>query len=227
MKTNKKKVAPKKKSAKAKAKPKATLVKARASPKARATAKRAKAKSAQTASRKKTGTKKSRQRPGSKKGRPKKAGKKPAGAIGVKRWLDFVEKHGVVLASAKGPVPSLAENIVGEPIVGSWWSHPKGNEIFEILSAIDEDVDVRCFKLVDGKVTFVHRRVWPALVRLARDGVLPPGRVESVHQEHTETGQHRNFNVAFPEWVPDDVAKAADGLTTEAARDELGSWVGA
>jgi len=156
----------------------------------------------------------------------KKAAAKPkaTGSTGIMKWLDFVEKHGVVLASAKGPVPSLAEQIAGEPIVGSWWSHPKGAEIFETLSAIEEDVDVRCFKLVDGKVTFVHRRVWPALVRLARDGVFSPGRVESVHQEHTESGEHRNFNVAFPEWVPDDVAKAADALTADAARAQLGAW---
>ncbi|MFN0250504.1 MAG: hypothetical protein ACKV2T_26725 [Kofleriaceae bacterium] len=147
-----------------------------------------------------------------------------ASASGVKKWLDFVEKHGVVLASAKGPVPSLAEQIAGEPIIGSWWSHAKGKEIFEVLSAVDEDVDVRCFKLVDGKVTFVHRRVWPALVRLARDGVFAAARVESVHQEHTETGEHRNFNVPFPEWVPEDVAQAADAMSTDTARAELGTW---
>lgn len=141
------------------------------------------------------------------------------------KWLAFVDKHGVVLASAKGPVPTLAHQIAGEPIVGSWWSHPKGKQIFEVLSAIDEDVDVRAFKLVDGKVTFVHRRVWPALVRLARDGVIAPERAESVHQEHTESGEHRNFNVPFPDWVEEDVAKAADALTTDAARAELGTWV--
>jgi len=33
--------------------------------------------------------------------------------------IAFVEKHGVVLASARGPVPSLAEAIAGEPIRGS------------------------------------------------------------------------------------------------------------
>lgn len=203
MKTKKKKVAPAKKPAKAKAKAKASKAKAKAAPKAkpkpRATAK-AKAKA---------------------KAKPK---PKPRPSAGSKKWLDFVEKHGVVLASAKGPVPSLAEQIAGEPIVGSWWSHAKGKEIFEVLSAIDEDVDVRCFKLVDGKITFVHRRVWPALVRLAREGVLAAARVESVHQEHTDTGVHLNFNVPFPDWVPDDVAKAADALSADAARAQLGAW---
>src|SRR5207247_10688625 len=42
----------------------------------------------------------------------------------------FVQKHGVVLASGKGPVPRLAEAVVSEPITGSWWSHPKAQEIF-------------------------------------------------------------------------------------------------
>src|SRR5262249_24546026 len=84
-----------------------------------------------------------------------------------RRWLEFIEKHGVVLASARGPVPSIAEAVAGEPIIGSWWAHPKGKAIFAALSEIDDCSDVRCFKLVDGKVTFVHRRMWPALVRLA------------------------------------------------------------
>lgn len=206
MKKTKKKVAPKK-PAKAKAKAKRP-----------APTKAAKAKTKTKA--------KARPKPKPRPAAKKTVRKKPAAASGgAKKWLAFVDKHGVVLASAKGPVPSLAEEIAGEPIVGSWWSHPKGKQIFEVLSAVDEDVDVRAFKLVDGKVTFVHRRVWPALVRLARDGVLEPARVESVHQEHTESGEHRNFNVPFPDWVEEDVAKAADALTTDAARAELGSWV--
>ncbi len=138
--------------------------------------------------------------------------------------MSFVEKHGVVLASAKGPVPSVAEAIAGEPIIGSWWSHPKGQVIFDALSEIDDDVDIRCFKLIDGKVTFVHRRLWPALVRLAREGRLPAERVASVQQEHMPTGEHRNLVTAFPDWVPEEIAAAADALSTEVARAQLGVW---
>ena len=47
--------------------------------------------------------------------------------------LVFVEKHGVVLASGKGPVPNLAQAIAGEPIRGSWWAHERGKEIFRAL----------------------------------------------------------------------------------------------
>ena len=138
--------------------------------------------------------------------------------------LSFVEQHGVVLASAHGPVPNVADEIAGEPIVASWWSHPKASAIFDALSVLDDDVDVRCFKLIDGKVTFVHRRLWPALVRLARDGALAPERVASLQQEHMPTGESRNLVTPFPDWVPDEVAAAADALTTEQARGQLGAW---
>jgi hypothetical protein len=122
-------------------------------------------------------------------------------------------------------VPSVAQAIAGEPIVGSWWSHPKAQTIFDALSEIDDDDDIRCFKLVDGKITFVHRRLWPALVVLARAGVLAPARVESIQQEHMPTGEHRNFTTPFPEWVPDDVAAIAADLSVDDAKAQLGSWV--
>lgn len=133
-------------------------------------------------------------------------------------WLGFVKKHGIVLASARGPVPSLAEAVAGEPIVGSWWAHRKGKAIFAALSDLDDSVDVRCFKLVDGKITLVHRRVWPALVRLARDGVLAPDQVASLQQEHMPTGEHRNIVTPFPDWVDDATAHAASKLSPDKAR---------
>ena len=141
-------------------------------------------------------------------------------------WTKFVERHGVVLASAKGPVPSVAEAIAGEPIVGSWWAHPKGQAIFDALSTIDDDTDVRCFKLVDHKVTFVHRRLWPALAKLAQAGVLEADRVASIQQEHMPTGEHRNITMPFPDWVPDDALATADALSVDEAKAQLGAWVG-
>ena len=151
--------------------------------------------------------------------------KAPARPTAGSRWLAFVKKHGVVLASARGPVPSVAEAVAGQPIVGSWWAHPKGKAIFAALSELDDSEDVRCFKLVDGKVTFVHRRVWPALARLASGGVIDAGRVASIQQEHMPTGEHRNVVTPFPDWVPDDVARAATTLTIDDARAQLGAWV--
>jgi hypothetical protein len=134
--------------------------------------------------------------------------------------LAFVEKHGVVLASARGPVPNLAEAIAGTPIKGSWWAHAKGKAIFDALNVVADSPDVRCFKLVDGKVSFVHRRLWPALVRLADE--LGATRVAEVRQEHTASGKHVNKVTKFPDWVPADVARAAKKLTVEEARTALG-----
>jgi hypothetical protein len=150
---------------------------------------------------------------------PRAAGKRP------EKWQKFVEQHGVVLASARGPVPSVAEAIAGEPIVGSWWSHPRADAIFDALSAIDDSDDIRCFKLVDRKITFVHRRLWPALACLARAGVLDPARVASIQQEHMPTGEHRNITMPFPDWLPDDAASAAASLPLDEARAQLGPWL--
>ena len=140
------------------------------------------------------------------------------------RWVKLVAKHGVVLASARGPVPNVAEAVAGAPIVGSWWAHPKGKAIFAALSEIDDSLDVRCFKLIDGKVTFAHRSAWPALVRLGKDGVIAVDQLASVQQEHMPTGEHRNLVTPFPEWVDEATAKTAEALTTEAARRQL-AWL--
>ena len=139
--------------------------------------------------------------------------------------VDFVARHGVALASGKGPVPNLAEAVAGEPIRGSWWGHPKGSEIFLALGAVDDSPDVLCFRLVDGKITFVHKRLWPALVRLASE--LGKDRLTAIKQEHTQTGAHRSVLTPFPKWVPGEVKTAALKLSDSKARAQLGPWASA
>lgn len=134
--------------------------------------------------------------------------------------VGFVERHGVVLASARGPVPNVAEAVAGGPIRGSWWAHPRGKQVFAALSAIADSPDVLAFRLVDGKRTLVHRRLWPALVKLA--SALGPERLTAVTEEHTKTGAHRSVETPFPEWVPADVKRAAGRLTVAEARALLG-----
>jgi hypothetical protein len=144
---------------------------------------------------------------------------------GGSRWVKLVAKHGVVLASAHGPVPTLTEAVAGEPIVGSWWAHPKGKAIFGALAELDDSEDVRCFKLIDHKVTFVHRRLWPALTCLARAGAFAADQVASIQQEHMPTGEHRNIVTPLVDWVDEATAQAAARMTVEAARKQLGAWV--
>jgi hypothetical protein len=134
--------------------------------------------------------------------------------------LAFVRRHGVVLASAKGPVPSLAEAIAGGPIRGSWWAHPKGREIFRALQAVHDSDEVLVCRLVDGKVTFVHSDLWPALVRAA--GRFSAAQLAQVREEHTAKGHHATRKVPFPKWVPAEVRAAAARLTEAEALARLG-----
>ena len=136
--------------------------------------------------------------------------------------LAFLEERGVVLVSAKGPVPRLTEVIAGGPIKGSWWGHPKSHQIFAILETVTESADVLVCRLVKGKITLVHRRLWPALVRVAAR--FPPEQIAKVRQEHTPSGRHVNKEVPFPRWVPAEVMKQASSLSEEEAIAALGEW---
>src|ERR1700676_3106284 len=87
--------------------------------------------------------------------------------------MAFVREHGVVLASAKGPVPRLADVIAGESIKGSWWAHAKSHDIFNIIQEVGESPDILIRRLVNGKVPFVLRRLWP---RFASSGTPLRGK---------------------------------------------------
>lgn len=143
--------------------------------------------------------------------------------MNVRQALALVRGHGVMLEAARGPVPSLAEAIAGEPLRGSWWTHPRGREIFAITRAVRDSPDVLVSRLVNGRVTYVHRRVWPALVRLAPR--LPKAAVARVREVHTAAGAHRIDRMAFPRWVPADTRRKAKALSEQRAIDMLGDWI--
>ena len=136
--------------------------------------------------------------------------------------LKFVAQQGVVLVSAKGAVPTLTEAIAGEPIKGSWWGHPKSHQIFAILETLNESEDILVCRLVQGKVTLVHRSLWPALVRVARR--FPAAQIAQVRQQHTPSGKHINHEVPFPEWVPKKVREQAGKMDEQEALNALGPW---
>src|SRR2546426_1804838 len=119
--------------------------------------------------------------------------------------LRFVERHGIVLQAARGPVPNLAEAVVGSPIRGSWWGHPMGKEIFRVAQAVCASPDILVCKLVEGKVTYIHRRLWPALVKLSTR--FREDQLAKVSDEHTATGEHRSRREPFPIWVPAEVMR--------------------
>jgi hypothetical protein len=133
--------------------------------------------------------------------------------------LDWLREQGVVMQSARGPVPSLAELVAGAPIRGSWWGHPSGHEIYRVINEIRASPDVVATRLINGKVTLIHRRLWPALVRVADR--FPADRLAAIDEVHTRSGAHQTIAVPFPDWVPAEDLTAADQLREEAALAQL------
>jgi hypothetical protein len=137
----------------------------------------------------------------------------------LKQAIAFVKTHGVVLESGRGAVPSLAEAIAGAPIRGSWWAHPRGNDIFLCSRAIRKSPDVLVCRLVGGKVTYIHRRLWAALVRLAAG--FDADRLAVIQEVHTPSGRHKVNVTPFAKWIPKDVARATARLSDEEASSLL------
>jgi hypothetical protein len=134
--------------------------------------------------------------------------------------LAFVERHGVVCeASRRNGVPSLVDAIAGETVRGNWWSHPRSKAIFAATRAVRDAPDVLVCRLVDGKITFVHRRLWPALVRSA--GRFDPSRLARLHEVHTASGKHLIEQTPFPDWVPADARAAEKQLSETDALSQL------
>jgi hypothetical protein len=138
--------------------------------------------------------------------------------------MAFVQRHGIVLVSAKGPAPRLTEAIAGEPIKGSWWSHAKSHEIFAILQKLGDSPDILVCRFIAGRVTFVHRRLWPAIVKLASH--FHPDQLAQVRQEHTASGRHVNHVTAYPAWVPAEILGEAERLTIHDAKALLKDFIG-
>ncbi len=102
----------------------------------------------------------------------------PAGRV-VDRAVSFrlgrVKKelrHVGLLPFTDKDVPSLVSIVAGVRVRGSWWGHPAGQLICQVGEALDSDRDVLVVRLWRGKLTLVHRRLWPALARIgaARSG---------------------------------------------------------
>jgi len=144
----------------------------------------------------------------------------PSKIVTGRQAIAFVRKHGVVLESSRGKVASFAEAVVDAPIKGNWWSHPKGREIFALTRIVRDSDDVLVCRVADGKVTFVHRRLWPALIRLADR--FPRERLARLREEHTPSGRHIVRTTAFPEWVSPDVSVLAGKLNESEALAQIG-----
>jgi hypothetical protein len=82
-----------------------------------------------------------------------------------KHVLSKLVKYGFLLESDT-KLPSVCGLITGGPLTGSWWSHPLAQDIFQVNEQLEDHPDVLITKLISGKVTFVHRELWPEIVAI-------------------------------------------------------------
>jgi hypothetical protein len=78
----------------------------------------------------------------------------------LNRVREALETHGL-LPAHDAVIPSVSNLVAGRPIRGSWWGDPAGRQIYLVLNALGDDVAWP--KLLGGKVTLVHKRLWGAL----------------------------------------------------------------
>lgn len=80
--------------------------------------------------------------------------------VALDRVRRVLVQHGLLLQH-DARWPSVTTLVAGEPVRGSWWGHRAGHTIFAVLQALEDEVASP--KLLAGKVTLVHARLWPAL----------------------------------------------------------------
>jgi hypothetical protein len=136
---------------------------------------------------------------------------------------DFIRTHGVVLESAKGAEPSLAAHIAGAPIKGNWWSHKKSHQIFRLTQHARASRAILVCTLANGKITYIHRRLWPYFVRVANR--FPAHTLDRVEEVHLASGRHERQDIPFPDWVPQSVLKTAKGISASDASLKLQNWL--
>jgi len=140
----------------------------------------------------------------------------------------------------------LAEAIAGEPIKGSWWSHPKGKLIFNVTSALEDAAGVLACKLA-GRVTFVDEALFPALYRVVTDEAFvarAPAKARAIAKraarkplkltaedkralgntcilhissEHTDSGAHAMFARTWVSWASPETKRRAAELEWDEA----------
>jgi hypothetical protein len=87
----------------------------------------------------------------------------PPGGYG----LTALKKYGLLLLNDPA-LPNLCLLVGGERVRGSWWAHPRAQEIFQVYDALEDHPDVLILKLISGKVTYIHRTLWPQIVAVGR-----------------------------------------------------------
>lgn len=63
--------------------------------------------------------------------------------------------------------PSITGLVVGgDGVRGSWWAHPQAHDVFHLACELRAHPDVLMVKLISGKLTAIHRPLWPATLAI-------------------------------------------------------------
>jgi hypothetical protein len=80
--------------------------------------------------------------------------------------LDRLQEFDLLL-DADPKLPSVTRFVAGDNVRGSWWTHPQSHEMYNLACQLRAHPDVLMVKLISGKVTLVHRALWPAVFTVA------------------------------------------------------------
>jgi len=94
--------------------------------------------------------------------------------------LDHLQEYDLLL-DADPKFPSVTGFVVGDNVRGSWWNHPQSHEMYGLCCRLHDHPDVLLVKLISGKVTLVHRPLWPAVFTLAT--AREPWQLEGLSKE--------------------------------------------
>ena len=100
----------------------------------------------------------------------------PRAPTPFQRCTAHLRKHSLLMSS-DARYPSVTTIVAGEPVAGSWWDHASGKQIYAIQNRLLAHKDVLAVKLIEGKVTLVHRKLWPDVLAMAVSGAPSMNRV--------------------------------------------------
>ena len=83
------------------------------------------------------------------------------------RAMNILEESGLLLVMGL-EIPDVCRLVTSQKIKGSWWGDPAGQEIFAVSEMLSDHTDITVTKLISGKVTFVHRKLWQKLVAVGK-----------------------------------------------------------
>jgi hypothetical protein len=74
-----------------------------------------------------------------------------------------------ILLDTDAKFPNVTALLAGETVRGSWWAHPLAHEIYRVASELRAHPDVLAIKLVSGKITFIRRPLWMAVLAIGTE----------------------------------------------------------